>query len=89
MVTAENLLLKLSARDRRTINSGIKDYEKMIDKWQSNKPLVERVERAKKVKDIYKNQMSRKITKLFREHKLINNIEHKKALLSLNKDYRH
>ena len=62
MVTAEKLLIKLSARYRRTINSGMKDYDKMIDKWQSNKPLVERVERAKQSKRYLQNQMSMKIT---------------------------
>ena len=49
----------------------------MIEKWESNAPLKERVEKAQKVKHIFKDVMAKKKTKSFRENKSIKNVEYK------------
>ena len=41
--TAENILLKLISRDGRVQTSGVKQYDKYIEKFQKQAPLKERL----------------------------------------------
>ena len=69
LTTVGNLLFKLISRDQRTQKSGIKAYDKTIDKFKQQLPLNQRLEAKQNVRlhSIKKNRAAHKFVKLMQK----------------------
>jgi hypothetical protein len=82
VATAKNLLDKLTATNKNTIKSGLKLYDKTVEKYENAEPLPAKLKRVKeeKIQKVKRDRATLKIQNLLRKTILFDIIKKQSAM---------